>query len=108
MANLGSVTLNVDEANNVVWLTTSITWLPSSANPTITFQFFRDDNTLIESASDTPVSANSPITTAMIGCDDAPIVGMRTYRLVATGNSLSGNQTIMINRGTLTGAEMNT
>ncbi|GAA0134455.1 hypothetical protein YSY43_12950 [Paenibacillus sp. YSY-4.3] len=85
----------------------SSTWTPSSANPTITFTILRDGTTVIDTASDTPVSANSPITTAFTTCDETPPTGTHTYTLQATGNALSGGQTITINHGAITAADIN-
>jgi hypothetical protein len=103
---IATVAVNVASTSDKVWLTAYVTWTPSSANPTITFTIVRDDATVIATASDTPVSANSPITTALVGCDDTPLAGPHSYTLIATGNGLSGEQTITINQGTLTAADM--
>lgn len=104
-AILATVSLIVP-ATTDVWLTAFATWTPSSANPTITFRIVRDDSTVITTASDTPVSANSPITTAFIGDDENPLIGSHFYTLTATGNGLLFGQTITINQGTLTAADM--
>ncbi|MNC12311.1 Collagen triple helix repeat protein [compost metagenome] len=108
-ANLATLNITVDEPGNIVWLTAYATWTPTAESPTITFSIIRDGVTLLCSASDTPVSANSPITTALTCCDMSPPVGLRTYTLRATGTIPgTGEITITINEGTLTAAEINT
>ncbi|MCZ8520912.1 MULTISPECIES: hypothetical protein [Paenibacillus] len=109
IADLASVTITVDEPGNIVWLTAYATWTPSAASPTIAFSILRDGTTVLCTASDTPVSANSPITTALTCCDMGAAVGTHTYTLRATGTIPgAGNITITINEGTLTAAEIDT
>lgn len=108
VADLATVNITVDEANNIVWLTAYVTWTPSAASPTLTLSIVRDGVTVC-TASDTPVSANSPITTALTCCDMSPPVGPQSYTLRATGNFFGvGGVTITIDEGTLTAAEINT
>lgn len=109
VADLTTVNITVDEPGNIVWLTAYVTWTPSAASPTISFTILRDGVTLLCTASDTPVSANSPITTALTCCDMGPPVGPHSYTLRATGFIPgAGGITITINEGTLTAAEINT
>ncbi len=103
---IATVAVNVASTSDNVWLTAYVTWTPSAASPTMTFTIVRDDGVVIATASDTPVSANSPITTALVGCDDTPLAGSHSYTLIAAGNGLTGGQTITINQGTLTAADM--
>lgn len=108
-ANLGSLRINVDEANNTVWLTAFATWTPSDAALTFTLRIVRDDGTVICTATDTPDRANSPYTTSITCCDRAPLVGPHTYTLQATENLPdAGNMTVVIAEGTFTAAEINT
>ncbi|WP_426446071.1 hypothetical protein ACP26L_21030 [Paenibacillus sp. S-38] len=103
------MSITVDEADNIVWLTAYATWTPSAASPTIAFSIIRDGTTVLCTAGDTPVSANSPITTALTCCDVGPSPGPHTYTLRATGTIPgAGEITITINEGTLTAAEINT
>ncbi len=107
-ATVLTVTATVAAVTNVVWLTAYATWTPNNASNTFTLRIVRDDGAVIGTANDTPVSANSPITTALTTCDEAPLTGTHTYSLQATGNSLSGNQTITINFAGLTAAVLST
>lgn len=52
------------------------------------------------------IRINLPISTALTCCDKNPSAGPRTYRLVAIATNLSGEQTIILNQGTLTGAQI--
>jgi hypothetical protein len=109
VADLASLVITVDETGNTVWLTAYATWTPTAASPTITFSIIRDGTLVLCTASDTPVSANSPITTALTCCDRGLTAGPHTYTLRATGTIPgTGEITITINQGTLTAAEINT
>jgi hypothetical protein len=108
-ADLATLLITTDKPGNIVWLTAYATWTPTAASPIITFSIIRDGITLLCSASDTPVSANSPITTALTCCDIVPTAGPHTYTLRAIGTIPgTGEITITINEGTLTAAEINT
>ncbi|MEO3944815.1 hypothetical protein [Gorillibacterium sp. CAU 1737] len=109
VADLSALPITIDEVGNIVWLTAYATWTPTAASPTIAFSILRDGTTVLCTASDTPASANSPITTALTCCDMGATAGPHTYTLRATGTIPgTGNITITINEGTFTAAEIDT
>ncbi|MCE7791888.1 hypothetical protein K8O68_05570 [Salipaludibacillus sp. CUR1] len=109
-ANLATVTLDVDESDNVVWLTAYASWTLTGGvigNRQVTFSIVRDDDEVICSGTDTSGPVGSWRMSALTCCDENPGEGERTYTLVATAGTLGpAAQTVTFNNGTLTGSEI--
>lgn len=109
-ANLASVTIDLDEEDNLVWLTAYATWTASVGNQSVTFRIVRNETTVCSARDQiiNPDPAGGVTTTALTCCDTPGTSGPQTYTLVAEAINLPANQTVTIEEGTLTAAEIST
>ncbi|MBS4194933.1 hypothetical protein [Lederbergia citri] len=104
---LATVTLNVESSSNTVWLTAYATWSASNTSNDVKFSFVRDDGKVICTATDHPASVDT-FTTAFTCCDKAPLTGIHTYQLQATGVGPNANTKFTFSTGDFAGAVINT